>query len=108
MFETHSSPLYRVCVVGLLLLVVFSNVALACPTCKDGMTQDKNQANMVRGYGLSIVFMMSMPFLIFAGLGAYFYLLVRRARAEREADVDLQINTGGSTVPVKPAELVEA
>jgi len=44
---------------------------------------------MVRGYFWSIVFMMSMPFLIFASLASYFYLQVsrgRRSAVDRRAD----------------------
>lgn len=71
----------------LLLAAVFLiDVASACPTCKDGVEHAANGANLVRGYFWSIVFMMSMPFLIFASLSAYFYLLVRRARAEQAAE----------------------
>jgi hypothetical protein len=36
---------------------------------------------MAEGYFWSILFMMSMPFLILGGLGTYFYLQVRAARA---------------------------
>ena len=37
-------------------------------------------ANMVTGYFWSIIFMLSVPAMIFCGLGSYFYLLVHRAR----------------------------
>ena len=52
-------------------------VAEACPTCKDGLAE--NSMHLVRGYGWSIMFMMSMPFLILGGIATYFYLLVRKA-----------------------------
>lgn len=58
------------------LLLLLPAIADACPTCKDGV-EGKEEA---RGYFWSILFMMSMPFLIFSGLGVYFYLLVRKAR----------------------------
>jgi len=35
---------------------------------------------LMRGYFWSILFMMSMPFVIFSSLGSYFYFQVRRAR----------------------------
>jgi len=64
------------------LVLVFQSVATACPTCKEGLVAgDHDSANLVRGYFWSIIFMMSMPFLILGGLSTYFYLLVRRARA---------------------------
>ncbi len=67
----------------LVTLVMFALTAVceACPTCKNAISDDPQQANMVRGYFWSILFMMSMPFLIFGSLGTYFYLQVRRARA---------------------------
>ncbi len=53
---------------------------LACPTCKNGLANDPSTANIARGYFWSIIFMMSMPFLILTGLGSYFYYEIRKAR----------------------------
>lgn len=61
------------------LFVVFQQTADACPTCKQGLAD--GQENVARGYFWSILFMMAMPFLIFAGLGLYFFLAIRRAKA---------------------------
>ncbi|MDA1051050.1 MAG: hypothetical protein O3C40_11305 [Planctomycetota bacterium] len=72
--------------------VCLSDVASACPTCKDGMAGDPAYSNMVKGYFWSILFMMSMPFLVFSGVAAYFYYEVRRARARRAS-----VATAGST-----------
>jgi len=65
------------------VLVVFtSEVAMACPTCKDTLAEGgANAMNMVRGYFWSILFMMSMPFLILGTLISYFYYEVCKARA---------------------------
>ncbi len=71
------------------LVLMLHGVAAACPTCKDSVSE--TDPNMVQGYFWSILFMMSMPFLILAGLGAYFYLLIRRSRvqlAARQAAID--------------------
>ena len=66
------------------VLVTVCGVASACPTCKDSLAQsDENHATLVRGYFWSILFMMSMPFLILGGLGTYMYVLIRRARAQQ-------------------------
>jgi heme/copper-type cytochrome/quinol oxidase subunit 2 len=70
------------------LIVIFVallwvSIAEACPTCKEGIG---NNANLVDGYGWSIIFMMSMPFLIFFGLSAYFYYEVRKANRMREIE----------------------
>ena len=61
----------------------FQSAAVACPTCAEGVANDPNHANLMRGYFWSIIFMMSMPFLILAGLCSYFYFEVRRARANQ-------------------------
>ncbi len=66
-------------------LLILHGAAQACPTCKDGLAHDGS--NMAQGYAMSILFMMTMPFAIFTGLGIYFYLLVRRARATASAGV---------------------
>ena len=67
----------------LALLVLVPETLLACPTCKQGLADATNNPNLVRGYGWSIMFMMSAPFLILAGLGGYFYYEIRRARARQ-------------------------
>ena len=66
---------------ALAVAIVFSGVALGCPTCKENLAHDPATANYVRGYAYSILFMLSMPPLIFGGLSAYFYWEVRKARA---------------------------
>lgn len=68
-------------VVMLTVIGVLAVSAEACPTCKDGIQSGENAANVVAGYFWSIVFMMSMPFLIFGSLVTYFYLQIRKARA---------------------------
>jgi hypothetical protein len=56
-------------------VLALPQLALACPGCKDNLTEQH-----VNAYGWSIVFMMSMPFLILGTLSAYFYYEVRKAR----------------------------
>lgn len=70
-----------------LAAMVMCALATACPTCKDNMAHDPASANLVRGYAYSIMFMLSMPPLIFGSLCAYFYWEVRKAksRAAKEA-----------------------
>ncbi len=70
----------RVRTLGWLLVsfVASGNLVMACPSCKDSL--GANSANLVRGFGWSIIFMMSAPFLTFLGIGAYFYYEVRKAR----------------------------
>ena len=72
------------------LVLGCQQILWACPTCKDGLAQnDPLGASLVQGYFWSILFMMSMPFLIISALGGYFYYEVRKARA-RQAQPDLE------------------
>jgi len=79
-------------VVGCLL--AFASDSWSCPTCKDGISDGGNSANLVRGYFWSIVFMMSMPFLILGGLSTYLYLEVRKAKRVRE--IHAPVNADGA------------
>ena len=65
----------------------FPACAMACPTCKDSLTE-----NYVQAYGISIVFMMSMPFIIFGALSAYFYYEVCKARRQKQAEQSATIS----------------
>ncbi len=89
----HAAAIAVVCV----LWLCFQSVAVACPTCADGVANDPNHANLVRGYFWSIIFMMSMPFLIFTGLCSYFYFEIRRARARQSRGG--QYATGAASSP---------
>lgn len=67
--------------------LLLCSFAEACPTCKEGLANaDPNHERLVQGYFWSILFMMSMPFLILGGLSTYFYLEVRKARARQQQD----------------------
>ena len=69
---------------ALLLVILSSDVATACPNCKETLAEGgANAMNMVRGYFWSILFMMSMPFLILGTLISYFYYEVCKARARQ-------------------------
>lgn len=61
-------------------LSLVESVAWACPNCRDALASDPNQAHLVRGLFYSIIFLLSMPFLILGGLSSYFYWQVRQAR----------------------------
>ena len=79
-------PNLALCCAALALALVFTGVATACPTCKDNLAHDPASANLARGFYYSILFMVSMPFLIFGGLSAYFYYEVRKAKARQAAE----------------------
>lgn len=66
---------------SLLLLTLLAGIATACPTCGDGIGQSDPQGqSLAAGMYYSILFMMSMPYLILATLGCVAYLSIRRAR----------------------------
>ena len=79
----------RVPTVLLVAVVVLSlsATATACPTCKEGIAgSDPNHERIVAGYFYSILFMMSMPFVLLGTFGSCAYLSVRRARTATEAE----------------------
>lgn len=65
---------------ALALCLFWAVAAEACPTCKNSSVDGGNAGNLVAGYGWSIIFMMSMPFLILTSLGSYFYYEICKAR----------------------------
>ena len=77
----YTSLRYLLKTILVALATLSPQVALACPTCKDSLTE-----NYVQAYGMSIIFMMSMPFIIFGSLAAYFYYEVRKARRQQQAE----------------------
>jgi heme/copper-type cytochrome/quinol oxidase subunit 2 len=71
-----------------MLVLLLAGVASACPTCKDSLANDPASASLVRGFYYSIVFMVSMPYVIFGSLAAYFYWQIRKARAKQAAEAE--------------------
>jgi hypothetical protein len=79
---------WRLSILSLVVLLVLAipDLVLACPNCKDTLAEGgANAMNLVRGYFWSILFMMSMPFLILGSLISYFYYEVCKARASQGA-----------------------
>ncbi len=77
--------------IALLIMLAFflfgsgCDVADACPMCRDANETDPN---LPRAYMYSIIFMISMPALIFTGFGIVFY---RLSRQEQQEQTDLQL-----------------
>ncbi len=69
---------FRTLLLAFAASLLIAGIADACPTCKEAVAE--NGGNLVQGYFWSIIFMMSMPFIILASLSTMFYLDVRRAR----------------------------
>jgi cytochrome bd-type quinol oxidase subunit 2 len=71
------------------LVAVMAASALACPTCKDAIAEnDIEQQALARGFYYSIIFMMSMPFLILGTFGSFAYLSIRRSRVQQGGELD--------------------
>ena len=69
---------------ALALVLAVQGLAVACPSCKEALdSSDPQRQNLVRGYFYSILFMLSMPFILFTSLSAYFYYEVCKARRQR-------------------------
>ena len=58
-------------------------MASACPSCKEALASSSGRGDLVSGFFWSILFMLSMPFVLLGSLGFYFYCLVRKARLAR-------------------------
>lgn len=88
-------------------LLVFSQVAEACPNCKNGMSSNETQAkNMAAGYYYSILFMLSMPFLIITSFSGWMYLAVRKARVEREQQAMSEQDASRNDAELQHAETI--
>lgn len=92
-FTRHIRPLiFAACAVG--MVIALGDWALACPTCKDQLAHDAEAANLARGFYYSILFMLSMPPLIFGSLAAYFYWEIRKARARQAVEQLARVQAG--------------
>lgn len=89
--------------VASVVLGLCQGIAVACPTCKDALAGDANAANLVNGFGWSILFMMAMPFLILSGIGAYFYYEIRKARHAQPAPQSPAVTPAGFASLPDPA-----
>ena len=84
MTSTRVKKLTEVGLLTVLAIGVLAGDALACPTCKDGMAGgDPISVARASGYFYSILFMMSMPFVIVGTFGGAAYLSIRRARQQQ-------------------------
>jgi hypothetical protein len=68
------------------IALLLAGVANACPTCKEGLAQNDPQGQSIAaGYYYSIIFMMSMPYIVLSTFISAAYLSIRRARKQTEA-----------------------
>lgn len=74
---------------AVLAMGMLAGDALACPNCKESMSgSDPVSVARATGYFYSILFMMSMPFVIVGTFGGAAYLSIKRAR-EQQAKAQL-------------------
>lgn len=96
----------RLWIVALVLVsaLAFCAVAEACPGCAEAQAgQGAERSGIVRGYMYSIIFMLSMPFMIFGGFGIYIYRHVRRTKLAAAAAAASQAETAASPQAVPEA-----
>jgi hypothetical protein len=90
-----SQPCLIAVVALLAVFVVGASVATACPMCKAGLAGEHDR--LIQAWGVSIVFLLSMPFMLVTSFSAYMYVLVRRARREEAARRAAAAETGQVT-----------
>lgn len=61
---------------AILVCTLLSEVAFACPTCKEGLANGHDGVGL--GYYWSILFMMATPFLIFATWAFFIWRALRK------------------------------
>lgn len=72
---------------AIVIVLAVATHAAACPTCGDNLAQNDPQGQgLAAGIYYSILFMMSMPYLILATFGCIAYLSIRRARLAAAAN----------------------
>lgn len=94
LWERRSSSRWLPAVIALAIVFFCCQTAWACPGCKDSLSA--NQMNLARGFYYSILFMMSMPFLILFGVGGYFYWQIRKARRALAAQTPVDSTSDAS------------
>ena len=99
--KNHLAPIFSSA--GFLLVAGIPSWAWACPTCKDGLSD-----NYVAAYAFSIVFMMTVPYLLLAGFFAYIVVsYLRRPLEERkqlsaEELSELALKKAEQGIPTQP------
>jgi hypothetical protein len=82
---------WLVAAIVLALVLLIASVAAACPTCKEGLAQNDPQGqSLAAGYYYSILFMMSMPYIVLGTFGSVAYYTIRRARQQPENLAEIQ------------------
>ena len=65
-------------------LLLFSAVAQACPMCSQSIAEENL---LPHAYMYSIIFMLSMPAMVFTGIGSFIFFQYRKATAPPPAPI---------------------
>jgi hypothetical protein len=87
LLKKHARSILRVggAAAALALVLALASEASACPNCRESLADDPAGQGLASGFYYSILFMMSMPFVILGTLGTVFYRSVRRASSEQQS-----------------------
>ena len=91
--------------IALVLCLILSSVAAACPNCKEAMEKnDPTHGGVVKGYFYSILFMMGTPYLVFGTFCAVMYYRVRKARRSGPPPGRVPPSAAAQVVPPQAAK----
>jgi hypothetical protein len=80
---------WRIVILAVLAVALPAACVFACPTCKEGLAEaDPQQQSLAAGYYYSILFMMSMPYIVLGTFGYVAYRSIQRARGRQDAGDD--------------------
>jgi uncharacterized membrane protein len=83
-----TAPRWQTMLLAVALIAVVATLASACPTCKEGVdANDPQHQSLAAGFYYSILFMMSMPFIILGSFGCLAFLSIRRAKEQQGLDL---------------------
>ena len=77
----------------LAIVVLTAADALACPNCKDAMSDgDSEGVNLARGYFYSILIMLAMPLTLVSSFGVYVWREMRRQKRAETSGINPPIH----------------
>ena len=84
---------WRIVILAVLAVALPAACVVACPTCKEGLDQnDPHHQSVAAGFYYSILFMLSMPYIILGSFGYLAYRSICRAKVRQAAEA-----VGGET-----------
>ena len=83
-----NAPRWQTLILALALVGIFSACVFARPTCKEGVAaNDPHHQSLAAGFYYSILFMVSMPYIILGSFGYLAFVTIRRAKDRQEAEL---------------------